>query len=98
MLLDVLPEMQDGLAFELAATVVPVGRVAKLLKLPAGSLIAARAKRSASYRSALAEKTCEEIIKLSKGKGPEANAAKQMKALIEQGPRLASSTRGEPRR
>jgi RHS repeat-associated protein len=60
---------------------------------PARNLIQGRLKRSPSYRSELEEKTYTEIVKLSRGKGEEANAAKQMKKLIEQGSRLDEKVR-----
>jgi hypothetical protein len=59
----------------------------------AEQLIPASMKKSGSYRSELANKTHAEIVALSKGKGPLAKAAKQMKILIEQAPRLIEKRR-----
>lgn len=64
------------------------------LAMKAEDLIRGSLKASASYRSELGQKTYREIIKLAKGKGPEALAAKGMKKLIEQSARLLDKIRG----
>jgi RHS repeat-associated protein len=61
----------------------------------ADNLIRGSLKASASYRSELGQKTYAQIIALSKGSGPEAQAAKAMKKLIEQSDRLLSKVRGK---
>ena len=74
---------------------LPELRLVKLSK-PAEELIHASLKRSPSYRSELASKTYAEILKLAKSKGPESQAAKQMKKLIESSKRLMEKQGGKP--
>lgn len=89
---DVIPESQADLGIELAAAMIPGGKGGKI----ADDLIRGSLKASKSYRAELGKKTYAEIIKLSKGKGPTAQAAKQMKKLIEQSERLLDKVRGKP--
>lgn len=68
---------------------------AAMLGKSADELIRGSLKASASYRAELAQKTYAEIIALSKGSGPLAQATKGMKKRIEQSERLLSKVRGE---
>ncbi len=67
------------------------------LSRKAGDLISGTLKRSPSYRSELADKTYAEILKLARGKGPQTQAARQMKKLIESSKRLLEEQGGKPR-
>ncbi len=75
----------------------PVVKLSKevMLAMKADDLIRGSLKASASYRAELAHKTYAEIIKLSKGSGPVASAAKGMKKLIEGSERLLPKVRGK---
>jgi RHS repeat-associated protein len=73
------------------------GLRADILGQRAASLISGSLKRSPSYRSELADRTYQEIIRMARGRGPEAQAAKQMKKLIENSQRLLDKTGGKPR-
>ncbi|HEY0160215.1 MAG TPA: RHS repeat-associated core domain-containing protein, partial [Thermoanaerobaculia bacterium] len=68
---------------------------AAMLGKKADDLIRGSLKASASYRAELGQMTYAEIIKLSHGAGPLAQAAKQMKKLIEQSKRLLAQVRGK---
>jgi len=88
-----LPKDSGDAGVALAMAAIPEVTLGK----KAIELISGKLKRSASFRSELAEKTYAEILKLAKGKGPVAQAAKEMKKLIESGERLAEKTKIKPR-
>jgi hypothetical protein len=73
------------------------GLRAGLLGKKAGDLISGSLKRSPSFRSELADKTYQEILQMARGRGPGAQAARQMKKLIEQSQRLLEKIGGKPR-
>ena len=60
-----------------------------------GDLITGSLKRSKSYRSELENITKNQLDKLAKEKGPLQQAAKLMKKLIEQGPRLRDKVKSK---
>lgn len=93
----ILPESEKELGLELAMAALPGGKLAKIAKKPARELISGGLKRSKSYREELANSTYEEILRLANGKGEGAQAARQMKKLIEQSARLMEKTSGAPR-
>jgi len=67
------------------------------LQTPARDLIRGRQQRSNSFHEGLADKTYEEIIKLSRQRGDLKRAAQQMKKLIEQSERLAEKIKNCPK-
>jgi hypothetical protein len=80
-------------------SVVPIGRLGKLTGLGArrvGDLISGSLKRSSSYRSELADKTYQEIVDLARSNGPQAEAAKKMKKLVDEAQRLQEKISGKP--
>lgn len=93
----ILPEDGADLGISVAMTLIPPLRGGRLGTKAARELIPGSLRRLKSYHEELADHTYDEIVRLSKGKGPSANAARQMKKLIEQAARLLEKGSGRPR-
>jgi RHS repeat-associated protein len=93
----ILPEDGADLGISVAMTVIPPLRGGRLGTKTARELIPASLRRLKSYHEELADHAYDEIVRLSKGRGPTANAARQMKKLIEQADRLLEKGAGKPR-
>jgi RHS repeat-associated protein len=94
-----IPESDSAAGFQVMMSVVPIGRLGKLTGLGArrvGDLISGSLKRSSSYRSELADKTYQEIVDLARSNGPQAEAAKKMKKLVDEAQRLQEKISGKP--
>jgi RHS repeat-associated protein len=90
--LAILPESGTEAEVLVAMAVVPELELEKT----AEELIRGSLKASKSFRSELAAKTGREIFELAKKKGPQRQAARGMKKLIEQSARLMEKVHGKP--
>jgi len=88
----VLPQDSRDAFTQLAAAFIPEFKLSKT----AEQLISGSLKRSSSFRSELASKTYREILTLAKENGPQQQAARRMKKLIEQSSRILEKVRGKP--